>query len=263
MRLAGVGRDGRRGTGQQDPAVCDQQRVRTGLRAHAALCRHRPRRRGAGAGSPQASSAAVGAAAPQPASFMDRVKQMFSPQANAAPAPVPAPPAAPASDQLLAALDETLAFLDAHRDSHLLLETIELDIMSHAGEAELKACVDAEIVRCRHAGAALDALPAMWTKPPARFGRPLPGRPRNRWTPSTDCAGQRFRQHAHGRHGTSDGPVLERRAVFRIVQPQPVRSASAAGLSLRDRPARRPRTACLSLARALPRARAREPRARQ
>ena len=90
---------------------------------------------------------------------MDRVKQMFSPQANAAPAPVPAPPA-PASDQLLAALDETLAFLDAHRDSHLLLETIELDIMSHAGEAELKACVDAEIVRCRHAGAALDALPA-------------------------------------------------------------------------------------------------------
>lgn len=91
---------------------------------------------------------------------MDRVKQMFSPQANAAPAPVPAPPAAPASDQLLAALDETLAFLDAHRDSHLLLETIELDIMSHAGEAELKACVDAEIVRCRHAGAALDALPA-------------------------------------------------------------------------------------------------------
>lgn len=110
---------------------------------------------------PQASSAAVGAAgAPQPASFMDRVKQMFSPQANAAPAPVPAPPAAPASDQLLAALDETLAFLDAHRDSHLLLETIELDIMSHAGEAELKACVDAEIVRCRHAGAALDALPA-------------------------------------------------------------------------------------------------------
>ena len=32
--------------------------------------------------------------------------------------------------------------------------------MSHAGEAELKACVDAEIVRCRHAGAALDALPA-------------------------------------------------------------------------------------------------------
>ena len=173
--------------------------------------------------------------APQPASFMDRVKQMFSPQANAAPAPVPAPPAAPASDQLLAALDETLAFLDAHRDSHLLLETIELDIMSHAGEAELKACVDAEIVRCRHAGAALTRCRPSWTKPPARFGRPLPGRPRNRWTPSTDCAWTRFRQHAHGRHGTSDGPVLERRAVFRIVQPQPVRSASAAGLSLRDR----------------------------
>ena len=95
---------------------------------------------------------------------MDRVKQMFSPQANAAPAPVP-PPAAPASDQLLAALDETLAFLDAHRDSHLLLETIELDIMSHAGEAELKACVDAEIVRCRHAGAALTRC-RPWTKPP-------------------------------------------------------------------------------------------------
>ena len=107
--------------------------------------------------------------ASQPASFMDRVKQMFSPQADAARTPVPASSAAPASDQLLAALDETLAFLDAHRDSHLLLETIELDIMSHAGEAALKACVDAEIARCRHAGAALDALPAMWTKPPARW----------------------------------------------------------------------------------------------
>ncbi|MBR8654166.1 hypothetical protein KDH83_12770 [Achromobacter sp. Marseille-Q0513] len=110
--------------------------------------------------APGSTTAASASGASQPASFMDRVKQMFSPQADAAPTPVPASPAAPASDQLLAALDETLAFLDAHRDSHLLLETIELDIMSHAGEAELKACVDAEIARCRRAGAALDALPA-------------------------------------------------------------------------------------------------------
>ena len=110
--------------------------------------------------APGSTAAASASGASQPASFMDRVKQMFSPQADAARTPVPASSAAPASDQLLAALDETLAFLDAHRDSHLLLETIELDIMSHAGEAALKACVDAEIARCRHAGAALDALPA-------------------------------------------------------------------------------------------------------
>ena len=90
---------------------------------------------------------------------MDRVKQMFSPQANAAPAPVPARPPLPPRTSCWPRWTKRWPF-DAHRDSHLLLETIELDIMSHAGEAELKACVDAEIVRCRHAGAALDALPA-------------------------------------------------------------------------------------------------------
>ena len=109
----------------------------------------------------QASSAAVGAASAAATGFLHGPREADVLAASERrPGAGSGPPAAPASDQLLAALDETLAFLDAHRDSHLLLETIELDIMSHAGEAELKACVDAEIVRCRHAGAALDALPA-------------------------------------------------------------------------------------------------------
>ena len=59
--------------------------------------------------APGSTAAASASGASQPASFMDRVKQMFSPQADAARTPVPASSAAPASDQLLAALDETLA----------------------------------------------------------------------------------------------------------------------------------------------------------
>ena len=163
-------------------------------------CRYRPRRRGAApAPAPGSTAAASASGASQPASFMDRVKQMFSPQADAARTPVPASSAAPASDQLLAALDETLAFLDAHRDSHLLLETIELDIMSHAGEAALKACVDAEIARCRHAGAARAAGQCGRSRPRASDGRCRTRRGTAGRLPRT-APGQRFRQHAHGRH---------------------------------------------------------------
>ena len=61
---------------------------------------------------------------------------------------------------LVAGLDETLAFLESHRDRYLLLETIELDTMTYEGEAELRACVEREIAECVRAGAAIDALPA-------------------------------------------------------------------------------------------------------
>jgi hypothetical protein len=62
--------------------------------------------------------------------------------------------------ELRAAADETPRFLDAHRDRFLLLETIELDIMSESEEDALTAAVEEEVDRCRAAGAAVDALPA-------------------------------------------------------------------------------------------------------
>jgi hypothetical protein len=58
------------------------------------------------------------------------------------------------------AIDETLTFLDAHRDRYLLLETIELDTMVESAEDALRAAVEQEIELCREAGAAVDALPA-------------------------------------------------------------------------------------------------------
>jgi hypothetical protein len=69
-------------------------------------------------------------------------------------------PLAASSPTLVAALDETLEFLEAHRDRYLLLETVELDTMTAAGESELRACVEREIAECVRAGAAVDALPA-------------------------------------------------------------------------------------------------------
>lgn len=92
----------------------------------------------------------------QPQSLLGHFKELISPGRKAAtPA---APPAAPV--QLPIWLDETIAFLEAHRDRYLLLETVELDTMSEETEDALLACVEAEIARCRHVGAALDALPA-------------------------------------------------------------------------------------------------------
>ncbi|WP_143220316.1 MULTISPECIES: hypothetical protein [unclassified Achromobacter] len=64
------------------------------------------------------------------------------------------------SGYLREALDETLTFLEENRDDYLLLETVELDVMSESDPDALRALVGAEIERCRHVGAAFDALPA-------------------------------------------------------------------------------------------------------
>lgn len=74
-----------------------------------------------------------------------------------------------AGSALAAALDESIAFLEPHRDRYLLLETIELDLMSQSGEKALRECVDREIERCRKVGAAMDAL----SDDPTEAGREL------------------------------------------------------------------------------------------
>ncbi len=56
-------------------------------------------------------------------------------------------------------LKQTLDFLASRRDNYLLLETIELDMMTASVEAEFRACVESEIDRCIRAGTAVDALP--------------------------------------------------------------------------------------------------------
>jgi hypothetical protein len=63
------------------------------------------------------------------------------------------------SPRLLAEMEETIRFLEAHRDRYLLLETVELDCMNASGEAELQTCVDNEIDECRSTGEAIDELP--------------------------------------------------------------------------------------------------------
>ncbi|ARU04425.1 hypothetical protein CCO03_06810 [Comamonas serinivorans] len=90
---------------------------------------------------------------PQGRPLMDRLKRVFS-----ARQPATVPPAA-STAWFLAGLDETLEFLEAHRDAFLLLETVELDCMTEGDEAALRACVEREVSRCLRAGAALDALP--------------------------------------------------------------------------------------------------------
>jgi hypothetical protein len=110
-----------------------------------------------------AAQPATPAAAPKALSLIDRIKsRLSSAAASKAPPAIAAPAAttpATGSTQLPAWLDETLAFLEAHRDEHLLLETVELDTMSESEEAPLRACVEQELARCQQAGAALDALP--------------------------------------------------------------------------------------------------------
>lgn len=56
-------------------------------------------------------------------------------------------------------LDEAVAFLESQRNENLLLETIELDVMSESEPEALRAMVEAEIARCRRVGAAFKALP--------------------------------------------------------------------------------------------------------
>lgn len=99
------------------------------------------------------------AAAPQATSFLGRLKNWFSPPSPPAVAPAVAVKNAVGSAHLLTWLDDTLAFLEAHRDEYLLLETVELDTMSESEEGPLRACVEQELARCQQAGAALDALP--------------------------------------------------------------------------------------------------------
>ncbi len=74
------------------------------------------------------------------------------------------PLVAESAPALAGQLDETLSFLEAHRDRYLLLETVELDTMMEEGEAALRACVEEERERCRQAGAAIDALPGNATE---------------------------------------------------------------------------------------------------
>jgi len=64
-----------------------------------------------------------------------------------------------AIEHLPGLLDETIVFLQAHRNQYLLLETIELDVMSESEANPLRALVEAEMDRCRHVAAAFDALP--------------------------------------------------------------------------------------------------------
>ncbi|MDR6674128.1 hypothetical protein [Xanthomonas sp. 1678] len=92
-----------------------------------------------------------------PASLMGRLKRLFSPTHAPVEAPVPVPATV---EHLPGWLDETVAFLEANRDAFLLLETLELDMMSAIGEEDLRHCVEQEIGRCREVGAAFEALPA-------------------------------------------------------------------------------------------------------
>ena len=92
-----------------------------------------------------------------PASLMGRLKRLFSPTHAPVEAPVPVPATV---EHLPGWLDETVAFLEANRDTFLLLETLELDMMSAIGEEDLRHCVEQEIGRCREVGAAFEALPA-------------------------------------------------------------------------------------------------------
>lgn len=79
------------------------------------------------------------------------------------------PLVASSSPALVAGMDETLTFLESHRDRYLLLETVELDTMANDAEAGLRACVEREIAECVRVGAAIDALPAGTAEAGARL----------------------------------------------------------------------------------------------
>lgn len=106
-------------------------------------------------------------AAPASATLFERLKRVF---AGAPQLPV-APPAevAVGTEHISRWLDDTISFLQAHRDTFLLLETIEVDLMTTSEEGALRSMVEQEIARCVRAGAALDALPA----DPAQAARAL------------------------------------------------------------------------------------------
>ncbi|WP_313462412.1 hypothetical protein [Achromobacter sp.] len=133
------------------------------------------------------AAARLSAGGPQPAatsqspSFISRLKQVFASGQATSVDPEPAPP--PEVDDLLAGFDETITFLDAHRDAYLLLDTFELDTMSESEEARLKARVEQEMARCVQAGAAVDALPGDI----AQAGRQLVSATRQPGTPPLDA----------------------------------------------------------------------------
>lgn len=115
------------------------------------------------ASAPAVPAAAAAAAAPR-STLVDRIRHwvgLTPAQRAPEPASTPVPATTPvATDHLPAWLDETIAFLEGHRDQYLLLETIELDLMSESDPDALHALVEAEIDRCRRVGAAFDTLPS-------------------------------------------------------------------------------------------------------
>ncbi|WZB64827.1 hypothetical protein WJ971_17800 [Achromobacter xylosoxidans] len=136
----------------------------------------------AAVGGAAPATAATPAAEPAP-SLLGRIRRLFS-SADAA----PAGPATTAPTELLAALDETIAFLEAHRDDYLLLETIELDVMAESEEAALKASVEKELARCRQAGARSTRCLPIRSRPAGSCWRPPGNAAPRRWMPCTDCA---------------------------------------------------------------------------
>jgi hypothetical protein len=108
----------------------------------------------------QPAAEVASAATPQLSSFIRRLWQVLALDREVSKDPAQVITHPPEFDELLSSLDETITFLESHRDTYLLLETVELDTMSESDETELKACVEQEIARCVRAGAAVDALPA-------------------------------------------------------------------------------------------------------
>lgn len=89
-------------------------------------------------------------------SLLDRLKELVS--STKPPVTAASVHSAATTVFLAECLKETIAFLDAHRDAYLLLETIEIDSMSTGDSEALKQAVEEEIRRCVNAGAAVDAL---------------------------------------------------------------------------------------------------------
>jgi hypothetical protein len=71
--------------------------------------------------------------------------------------------------ELIKSLDQTAIFLAQHRDSYLLLETLELDMMTEEGGPDLRAAVVRGLEACRRAGAAVDVLSADVTEAAAQL----------------------------------------------------------------------------------------------
>jgi hypothetical protein len=86
--------------------------------------------------------------------------------------------------ELVARLDETERFLEQHRDRYLLLETIELDTVAEEGGPDLRSAVKREIVKCRRAGEAVDALSSSVAEATVQLksaARQRPGKPWWKW----------------------------------------------------------------------------------